>query len=173
MTRWFPKVVLVLMVGAGLSAACTGGQTGQPNIATSCPPRTVPADERVKGISPSELARAFEGRHTSALQWLRVGSGSPDSGSLPANDEITVGITYRGVDGETHCEVDLQVEVAVDITTRDTGVHEVGQATLLAPTSSMDLAGFAFRGTRVDAFVTLRRSGGVVEISGSLDSLAS
>jgi hypothetical protein len=129
----------------------------------------VPAGERVNGITPAELARAFEGRYTAALRWL----GSPDAGSPPASDdEITIVVTYEGADGRTSCGFDLGVEVAVDIATRDTGVHETGKATLSAPAGSTDLATLVFSGVRVNALVTLRRSAGAVQISGTLESLA-
>jgi hypothetical protein len=126
----------------------------------------------VKGVSPAELARSFEGRHISALQWQKSESGSPDAGFSPVNDEIALDITYRGENGATHCDADLKVEVAIEITTRDTGIHEMGIVTLWAPSGSSDLSAFGFAGVRVDAHVALRRSGGAVEISGSLQSLA-
>lgn len=167
MTRWCRRAVLVFLVGACPLVACEGGQTGQPS-ANSCSGRIVPAGERVNGITPAELARAFEGRYTAALRWL----GLPDAGSPPANDEITIVVTYEGADGTTSCGFDLGVEVSVDITTRDTGVHETGRATLSAPAASTDLATLAFSGVRVNAVVTLRRAGGAVQISGTLESLA-
>src|SRR5437773_8369131 len=151
MARWFRSAVLVCSLSAPLLVACTGGQTGQPTRAAACPPVNVSADEPVHGITPSELARLFEGRYTSALRWLLRSSGPSEAGSSLGDDEITVGITYQGANGTTHCEADLEVEVAVDMTTRDTGVHETGSAILSAPAGSTELGTFAFTGVRVDA----------------------
>jgi hypothetical protein len=162
-----------VLAAACLFSACEGGQTGQPgvgsNAACDSPWVPVPADQGVASISPRQLAQACVGHYTAPLLWSAAADG-PDSGV--ATDEIRVDISYAGADGSAN-ECAMRVEVTVEITTRDSGVHETGTALLQAPLGALLPASFDLSGRDVDASVELRVEAGQVVISGGLQSRTS
>jgi hypothetical protein len=87
---------------------------------------------------------------------------------LVPDDEITITITYRGADG-TDCS--FGVPVVIEITTRDSGIHETGGARLTGQAGSTQFAFLTFSGDQVDVSGELTRSNGTVAISGSLQAL--
>lgn len=166
MARW-RRGLSVWLASAILLVGCFGGQTGEPASVASCEPQTVSRDQSVDGVSPAELARAFEGRHTAPLGWHPW--NGRDGAPPPDNDEIAVTVTYEGADASL-CD-ELQVEVALDVTTKFNGVHETGKVNLFATPGVLDSVSLRFSGNRVDVDATLNRVDGVVTLSGTLDSI--
>src|SRR6476620_3163983 len=111
MTRWSGTSVRFWLAIAFAVPGCIGGQTGDPGNAGSCVTIAVPRDKEVSGVSPAELARAYQGRHTATLTW-----NSRDGGAPYRDDQITVVITYDGADGSM-CD-NLGVPIGLQIATR-------------------------------------------------------
>ena len=161
------------LFSAYLFSACLGGQTGQPASA-SCQTTgaIVPPDQDYRGITPRALAQAFVGTHSAPLQWRTGALAAADSQQVGASDEITFVISYSDVAGTTgnDCFPQLSVEVAVDITTRDTGLHESGTLTLAA--SGGQIEPVSFTGTSDAATVSAMFSGAsnALEISGTVET---
>jgi len=153
--KWWFAVGLLL-------AGCLGGQTGQPGDEAPAPCDHVPPDQRVNGQSPAELARRFEGSHSSRLRW--VTTKPRDAGARVADDEITIVVSYGGEDGTT-CN-GLSVPVNVVVTTKNTGVNETGTGYLNA--SSPGSAILTLSDAHVVVSATLRLVNGVVAMSGRL-----
>jgi len=166
MARWSCRNA-VYVAGALAVVGCLGGQTGDPGGSAVCVQNKVGAEQRVPGVSPADLARAFEGSHAAALRWSTKKPG--DAGVRIPDDAITITVAYADGDGLTGCD-DLSVSVTVDITTRDSGIHETGAATLEAREGSTDNATLHFAGEQVVVSATLQRSQGAVELSGSLQA---
>jgi hypothetical protein len=159
------------MTSCVVLAGCEGGQTGQPT-SVHCASEAVRADAHVDAVTPAELARAFEGGHTAPLKWESTSSGPSDAGALRAADEISIGIAYDGGGGEMNpCTSDLEVEIVVDVTTRDTGIHETGRTLFSAPRGSLEYGSFDLVGRHFRISATLRRSPGKIELSGTLSPI--
>jgi hypothetical protein len=120
-------------------------------------------------ISPRKLAQACVGHYTAPLLWSAP-ADQLDSGV--ATDEIAIDISYTGADGSAN-ECAMRVEVSVEITTRDSGVHETGTALLQAPLGALLPASFNLSGRDVDVAVELGVEAGQVVISGALQSRTS
>jgi hypothetical protein len=166
MARWSGNKVALCLAGAIALAGCLGGQTSDPGNSVGCTPQKVPAGEAVSGVSPAQLARTFAGSYTSTLRWL----GGSAAGALVPDEPVTITVTYQGADGTSCPDVYLSVPVAIEITTRDSGIHETGNATLFAGLGSVDRAGFSFNGNQVSVNGDLIRSNGTIAISGTLGS---
>jgi len=111
------SVCLLLLV------ACTGGQTGQDDTGGSpCPhqPESIPPETDVRGVIPLEAALAVEGTYVSPLVW----SDGDETTTDPADDEVTVGLAYE--DGPARLDAcgRPQIEMSVQISTRDSGIEE-------------------------------------------------
>jgi|SRR5450432_1094493 len=168
MTKWWTRLGAAL-AAAGLLWACEGGQTGQPT-ASACdsPWIAVPADQSISGVSPRELARASAGRYTAPLRWR---TGSNNAEQVGAVDEITVVLAYQGADGSTNdCADMLRVDMTVDVTTRDSALHETGTVSLEARIGAVEPAMFLLNGNQVNVAVQLGVDAGQVVISGTLQS---
>ena len=148
--------------------ACLGGQTSDPGNVIICNDEHVSADEPVSGVSPARLAQTFAGSYTSTLRWM--GGRDATAGAPVPDDQVTIALTYRGGDG-IRCGT-LSVPVAIEVTTRDSGIHEMGTATLSAAQGSIESARLGFTGNQVVIRGELNRSNGTVAIFGILESRA-
>jgi hypothetical protein len=169
MARWSGKNVALCLASASVLVGCfLGGQTGDPGASgDECEPQRVSANQEVDGVSPSAFAQAFAGSYTSTLSWM---AGSSASASAPvSDDEITITLTYKGADGTT-CG-DLEVPVAIEVTTKESGINEMGSAMLSGQVGSIASANFEFSGKQVAVSGRLIRSNGTVTVSGTLASL--
>jgi len=106
-----------------LLVACTGGQTGQADDtggpeAGPClqAPEAIAPEAYVAGVVPLEVALAVEGTYVSPIAWST--GGSP-------NDEATVRLAYEGGPARfDHCGFSAQIEMAVELSTRTSGIEE-------------------------------------------------
>lgn len=172
MARWSARNVALFFASASVLAGCIfGGQTGEDSAQAEpgCGDTTVTAHELFRGMSPAEFAQAFAGRHTSTLRWTRPAAA--DAGAPVPDDEITITVTYQGADGTMTCSGEWRVPVIVDITTRDSGIHETGTTTLSTRPGPLQSAGFDFTGNQVEVSASLVGANGAVAISGTVRAL--
>jgi hypothetical protein len=165
MARWPRRVLIVALVGASAVAGCfLGGQTGE--APQTEPPggtcvSVVPAGEKVSGVSPADLAHAFEGSHTAQLVWTSF----PDGGSGQGGT-ITIVITYQG-DAGTACS-NLEVPVSVEVITSDGAVHASGFGTLASAVGSTSAAKLSFGNGGPQLSADLKQVNGMVTLSGTV-----
>jgi len=145
-----------------LLAGCVGGQTGQPGSADIPGTCDVSPNQPVNGQSPAELARRYEGSHSSRMRWVTI--EPRDGGTMVANDEITIDVRYRG-EGGTSCD-GLSVPVTVVVTTKNNGVNETGTGSLTA--SLLGSAILDFNDQHVTVSATLWALNGAFTMSGKL-----
>jgi hypothetical protein len=164
MARWSARNVALCLAGASVLVGCfLGGQTGDPGDSVgTCDQQNVPPSE----TTIAEFAQIFAGSYTSTLRW--IGGNVTTAGAPVPDDQITITLTYHGAVGTVLCG-NLSVPVAIEITTRDSGIHETGTVTLSQDNS--EFASFGFSGQQVNVSGLLNRSNGTVSISGSLESL--
>jgi len=162
------------LFSACLFSACLGGQTGQPASATckTTGADIVASDQDYGGITPRALAQAFVGTHSAPLVWRTGVPAAPDSQQVGAPDEITFVISYSDVAGTTSndCFPRLNVEVAVDITTRDTGLHESGTLTLAASNGQIEPVSFMVTSDAATVSAMFSGASNALEISGTLET---
>ncbi len=172
MKRWCIGCVgIAVLAGCALSA-CDGGQTGQPGTPASCdtPWLPVAVDQEMWGVSARELAQAAVGEYTAPLIWRAADHVT----QVGATDEISVVIVYQGAgDSATNsCTSSVRVQVSVDITTRDSGIHENGSVWLEAGVGVLDPATLVLDGSQADVALQLRVEEGQVVITGTLQALS-
>lgn len=165
------------LLSACALSACLGGQTGQPDSA-SCQPTLasgdVAPDQDYGGITPRALAQAFVGTHSAPLLWRTGVLAAPDSRQVGAADEITLVVSYADSagSGSDTCISQLSVDVAVDITTRDTGLHETGTLTLVAINGVVNPASFTVTSDAAAVSAMFSAASNSLEISGTLEPLS-
>ncbi len=129
-------------LSAALVSACVGGQTGQPD-SDDCR-KSLSAHQSWRGQSVRGLAEALAGTHTGHLQWEGVADAVPP-------DNISIRVAYAGEGAITDCGELLEVPVALEISTEQSGVAEQGKGTLV------------FRSTEAPLVASLSYSGSDVE----------
>lgn len=146
--RWFGSALLLLLAAA---PSCLGGQTGQPS-ALNCEPVLLSPCDTWEGLTAEELASTFEGTQRATLSWV-------ERGESVLTEELIITVDPSGATGtERYCGTMLDLEVAVEIATSDSGLLERGVATLSF--DSWDT---------VDA--TMKFHGSTLDLSGNLSAM--
>jgi hypothetical protein len=151
--RWFGPA---LALWVALTPSCLGGQTGQP---TSGRCGTTTADDTWRGRTVQELAAAFEGSHRATLQWNEEALEAKEKTPVDFSDEITLTVDATAATGTVvSCNLELDVEVTVEVTTSQSGLSQRGIGTLTfgEDLASVLTAQLSFDGStlRVDAALT-------------------
>lgn len=150
-------------------SGCFGGQTGESGNA-SCGETKVLPDQRVGSTSPAEFARAFAGAYTSPMRWSTQSAVADiaSANSVATDDAITVVITYAGGEGTSSCDYFEGVDVVIDVTNRNGGVHEHGNGVLRPDGTGAAQVVFEGKQLRLDARVV---AAPVMSLSGHVDAL--
>ena len=158
-TRWSP------LLGAWLLGACLGGQTGEPTSDHVDCVEGVPARETVQGVSPEQLALAYQGEHHAELQWA--------SDPTTVTQQIALTITPTDKSGvKDACWYELRVPVHFSLVSADGSVMETGEGVLSAALGTLGPARFTARGQRFDVYAEFTQVSGALVVSGTLTPVA-
>jgi len=144
-----------------LVGACLGGQTGEPTSLT-CTNRAAPWRQSVDGVSPEQLALAYEGVHRVKLHWAKT----PDTVTEPA----TLTLHYREQSGTAQdCGGALSVAVDFSLRADDGTLIDSGQGLLRAARGVLDRATYSGSGQHFVITGSLSDAMGKVMVSGTLE----
>jgi hypothetical protein len=171
--RWVARLAQCALSAYVLSA-CLGGQTGQPTGLTCqvTPPESVAPDQDYDGITPRALAQSFVGKHSAPLLWRTGELATSESQPVGNPDEITFVVSYSDVagTGSKYCNQQLSVVVAVEITTRDTGLHQTGTLALVAVNGQLEAGSFTVTSDAATVTVMFSGAPNPLEMSGTVEA---
>ena len=154
-----------LVLAGWLVGACIGGQTGE----TSGPPEPCSGALEwrlsVDGVSPEQLALAYQGEHRVQLHWSQ--------GPVTASEAVTLTLDYRKQSGKLDsCSGLLSVTVDFSLRADDGTIIEAGQGTLSAERGLLTPATFAASGQHFRVVGYFSQEAGDVIVNGTLEPRA-
>lgn len=145
--RW--NASRALLLGVCLLDGCLGGQTGHPDSYEPPPDMcsTIDDDQPVQGVTARQLLQSLYGQHDARLRW-QSGVASAFAHEQ-VGDEDAISVEMKPLQSTAlNCSNDLQVQLAIDVTTRDTGFSDSGMATARAPHGALMPVSLDFTGTK-------------------------
>jgi len=148
-----------LVLASFLLGACLGGQTGEPaseDCGTAAPWR-----QSFDGVSPEQLALAYQGEHRVKLHW----SKDP----LAITEAATLTLSSREQSGTNACNVWLSVPVTFSLQADNGTIIEAGQGSLMADQGTLQPATLSGSGQHFRIVASFRQDAGTLIVSGTLE----
>ena len=161
MVRRFKSSWLVL-AGWLVGACLFGGQTGEPT-SESCGRSQTPWRQSVNGVSPEQLALAYQGEHSAKLHWSKDPVSVAEPVTLTLDSRKQIGIVDNCNGGQ------LSVSVNFSLKADDGALIESGQGTLSAAPGMLQPATFSGSGQRFLVVGHFSLSAGKLIVSGTLE----
>lgn len=150
-----------LVLAGWLVSACIGGQSGEPTSDT-CTLEAVAWQQSVDGVSPEQLALAYQGEHPAKLHW----SKNPAAITEP----VTLTLDHREQSGAS-CGALLSVATDFSLRANDGTIIDSGQGSLSVFYGVLERASYSSRGQHFRIVGIFSGAMGEVTVSGALEPL--
>ncbi|HYQ30635.1 MAG TPA: hypothetical protein VER04_25565 [Polyangiaceae bacterium] len=151
----------LVLAGWLVSACLFGGQTGEP-ASLDCTTSAAPWRVSVNGVSPEQLALAYQGQHRVKLHW----SKDP----IAIAEAVTLTLDYREQSGTIDsCSGPLRMSVDFSLQANDGTLIDSGQGSLSAARGTLHPAAFSGSGQHFRIVGNFSQEAGALIVRGTLE----